>query len=385
MKLHRILSQTSASVVFVGLSALATDGAASDLVGTVVFTGQVTFQAPIPGITLDEIEVTPGTAAEPTGNGEQCEVLAVTSDYADISGVYPEAGTVSAQINLSRGGPTAPDGNCILTLNGQGNDGASISARGTVSVVVTAADIAANGTVAVSDIVLRPSKTQAGLSSDCLKWIKKELKLRNKCNGLLLRLGSAAADKCKHADPEPADCDDGDYVATVLALAHGDNDQQTDPMVAMAVDRELLSDQVSCQKYLGKAAVAFTAVRSKLVQARCVGPVADTQACRDQASQDASAKLSVIDNCSTQQLVDVDSGATVPDLGEPCDSQCISGGELDRRCIKSCFELELSAYTDGMIGDIPECGNSIVQAGEACDDGNLTSMDGCSPTCQLEP
>ncbi|MEZ4335246.1 MAG: DUF4215 domain-containing protein [Sandaracinaceae bacterium] len=31
------------------------------------------------------------------------------------------------------------------------------------------------------------------------------------------------------------------------------------------------------------------------------------------------------------------------------------------------------------------CGNSIVEAGETCDDGNTTAGDGCSATCQAEP
>ena len=31
------------------------------------------------------------------------------------------------------------------------------------------------------------------------------------------------------------------------------------------------------------------------------------------------------------------------------------------------------------------CGNGFPQAGEACDDGNVASDDGCSPTCTLEP
>ena len=32
----------------------------------------------------------------------------------------------------------------------------------------------------------------------------------------------------------------------------------------------------------------------------------------------------------------------------------------------------------------PECGNSILDAGEECDDANTTSGDGCSPTCIIE-
>jgi cysteine-rich repeat protein len=35
-------------------------------------------------------------------------------------------------------------------------------------------------------------------------------------------------------------------------------------------------------------------------------------------------------------------------------------------------------------GNNPLCGNSIVEMGEQCDDGNMTSGDGCSDTCQVE-
>ncbi len=31
------------------------------------------------------------------------------------------------------------------------------------------------------------------------------------------------------------------------------------------------------------------------------------------------------------------------------------------------------------------CGNGIIEANEACDDGNMTANDGCSPTCAFEP
>jgi TonB family protein len=33
----------------------------------------------------------------------------------------------------------------------------------------------------------------------------------------------------------------------------------------------------------------------------------------------------------------------------------------------------------------PDCGDAQVQLGEECDDGNLTSKDGCSPKCEIEP
>ena len=32
----------------------------------------------------------------------------------------------------------------------------------------------------------------------------------------------------------------------------------------------------------------------------------------------------------------------------------------------------------------PGCGNGVIEPGETCDDGNTTSGDGCSATCQIE-
>ena len=35
-------------------------------------------------------------------------------------------------------------------------------------------------------------------------------------------------------------------------------------------------------------------------------------------------------------------------------------------------------------GSSPVCGNSLIESGESCDDGNTTALDGCSATCQTE-
>jgi len=45
------------------------------------------------------------------------------------------------------------------------------------------------------------------------------------------------------------------------------------------------------------------------------------------------------------------------------------------------------AYLSGKSGNAngPICGNSVIESGEQCDDGNTVSGDGCSATCQLEP
>src|SRR3989344_2092134 len=44
-------------------------------------------------------------------------------------------------------------------------------------------------------------------------------------------------------------------------------------------------------------------------------------------------------------------------------------------------------YLEGFffgVNPAPVCGNSVVESGEQCDDGNVVSGDGCSSTCQTE-
>jgi cysteine-rich repeat protein len=64
---------------------------------------------------------------------------------------------------------------------------------------------------------------------------------------------------------------------------------------------------------------------------------------------------------------------------------CIDGlGAIDRKCLKNCFQLTVAELTDGIIGDLPVCGDGILQAPEFCDDGNLVNGDCCSSTCTVE-
>ena len=48
--------------------------------------------------------------------------------------------------------------------------------------------------------------------------------------------------------------------------------------------------------------------------------------------------------------------------------------------------LNLNRYAKTNIGNfvLSDCGDGILDAGEACDDGNTTNGDGCSSTCELE-
>jgi cysteine-rich repeat protein len=41
-------------------------------------------------------------------------------------------------------------------------------------------------------------------------------------------------------------------------------------------------------------------------------------------------------------------------------------------------------YQVSAMSEVPVCGNSTVETGELCDDGNITDGDGCSSTCQIE-
>ena len=61
-------------------------------------------------------------------------------------------------------------------------------------------------------------------------------------------------------------------------------------------------------------------------------------------------------------------GDGVVDAGEECDDGNLTSGD---GCDANCT--------------LTGCGNGIVTAGEACDDGNLIGGDGCSATCKVEP
>jgi cysteine-rich repeat protein len=64
-------------------------------------------------------------------------------------------------------------------------------------------------------------------------------------------------------------------------------------------------------------------------------------------------------------------GDTVVDQGEGCDDGNTTSGD---GCSESC-EVEVPD---------PVCGNGVREVGEACDDGNHATGDGCSDTCTVE-
>jgi len=89
-------------------------------------------------------------------------------------------------------------------------------------------------------------------------------------------------------------------------------------------------------------------------------------------------------------------GNTVLDPGEECDDGNTNGSD---GCTSACTVCGNGITTppeecdDGNLADgdgcdsnctLPACGNGIVDAGEQCDDGNTQSCDGCSATCTIE-
>ena len=57
-------------------------------------------------------------------------------------------------------------------------------------------------------------------------------------------------------------------------------------------------------------------------------------------------------------------------------------------CVEAEKRVEMNKHTiirlNSLVSRTPVCGDSIVQSGEICDDGNNLAQDGCSPICTLE-
>src|SRR5437773_10813014 len=47
-------------------------------------------------------------------------------------------------------------------------------------------------------------------------------------------------------------------------------------------------------------------------------------------------------------------------------------------------QIRSTVATASCLTPAGDCGNSVVEAGEQCDDGNLVAGDGCSASCRLE-
>jgi len=92
-------------------------------------------------------------------------------------------------------------------------------------------------------------------------------------------------------------------------------------------------------------------------------------------------------------------GNTVVDIGEECDDGNYVAGDgcapscIIERCGDSVVQTTIEECDDGNLVDgdgcdsnctFTRCGNAIVTPPEACDDGNLIAGDGCSSTCAEE-
>jgi cysteine-rich repeat protein len=72
--------------------------------------------------------------------------------------------------------------------------------------------------------------------------------------------------------------------------------------------------------------------------------------------------------------------------GDPliCTKLCRLAAGFETDCAPEKFCFDAFGETIGVCYPDPVCGNSMVEAGESCDDGNATAGDGCSDTCQVE-
>jgi cysteine-rich repeat protein len=362
--------------------AVSAPAAAVDVSGVVSLSGFAAFAGDPGGVPLENLRVRVAAETDATGNGVRCSVSGMTAGSTDASGFYPASGPVSVSVLMERGGPQQPEGTCLLTVHVYGSDGGEVTAHGQATIGVSAAQIDADSLVDAPEVLLRLSKAHAGLAKDCKAWSKSRVTLRDKCNARILALGGAlAAAKCKEPlKPEPMDCDPGDQVDAVLALAHGANDQQVDVPAGEAVDTKALADQVKCQAAFGKAARKFFAALAVRIQNECVKTGDDSAACRAAQSNALRAKLDRVADCKADAAPDASNGRTVPSVGDRC-SACIAGTAVDERCVQDCFELEIAPLASNLVGDVPECGDGIVQNGEFCDDGNTEDGDCCSSAC----
>ncbi len=69
------------------------------------------------------------------------------------------------------------------------------------------------------------------------------------------------------------------------------------------------------------------------------------------------------------------------DCGKVC--RLAAGFETDCPAAEFCYDL--FDVEIGVCYPDPVCGNSMVEPGETCDDGNMAAGDGCSDTCLVEP
>ena len=92
-------------------------------------------------------------------------------------------------------------------------------------------------------------------------------------------------------------------------------------------------------------------------------------------------------------VIPVNCGNGEPDTGEACDDNNNVGSPVDG-CSATCtvdpgYTCTVAVAAVGTTAEMPSvctlnCGNSVIDTGETCDDGNVAAADGCSDTCQTE-
>ncbi len=97
--------------------------------------------------------------------------------------------------------------------------------------------------------------------------------------------------------------------------------------------------------------------------------------------------------CTLIPIPAANCGNGEPDTGETCDDNNNDGSPIDG-CSATCtidagWSCTVAVAAVGTTAEMPSvctlnCGNSVLDTGEQCDDGNVAAGDGCSDTCQTE-
>lgn len=174
--------------------------------------------------------------------------------------------------------------------------------------------------------------------------LKKSVRKAARCNDKILRAGPLVT--CSIAPP-PA-CS-GTVAADVIALAYGANNPAT-----AEVDHGALSDQLKCQKQIGRAVSYY--VGSKLravIKGQPPDPV--------EAEAKASRQLDKIpDKCIVNVVQDV-SNVVVPSLGPQCAAALPApGGAVDAATLRDCLHTLLRVWVNRIVPNPPPLRPNII-------------------------